>query len=107
MMDDKIITLACKRTIFRSLFDKCAFFGWIDKIPSIIKYEGIYDTLYLSVKSDEIPDEDLRELLALFFRYKIDMKQLQVFLKKQNKKWFHDGKIKGYWYTRVFGKKIK
>lgn len=51
----------------------------------------------------KIVDNDLRELLALFYRYKIDMKQLRVFLNEQNKEWFY-GRPKGYWHYRVFGK---
>jgi len=44
----------------------------------------------------------MRELLALFYRYKIDMKQLQIFLNKNNKQWFQDN-TKAYWHRRVFG----
>ncbi len=49
-----------------------------------------------------IPDEDLRELIALFYRYKVDMKQLEIFLNNDNQAWFYEGK-KAYWHKRVFG----
>ena len=53
-----------------------------------------------------MPDQDLREILALFYRYKIDMKQLVVFLNNKNKMWFFDPP-KGYWHRRVFGSNTK
>jgi hypothetical protein len=45
----------------------------------------------------------LRELLALFYRYKIEMSQFSVFLSEKNKKWFYDNK-QAYWYKKVFKK---
>jgi len=99
--------LICKAVKYHSLCDEDAFFEWIKKIPSIVRYDGALDELYLYMKGKNISNRDLRELIALFYRYKVEMSQLQIFMNKRNQKWFHDGKIKGYWHARVFGKKVK
>jgi hypothetical protein len=101
----KKITLLCKRTWYYSQLDKFFFFEWITKISSIASFDGLRDELYLRVKANIIPDEDLREIIALFYRYKVaDMKQLQVFLNDNNRAWFKENH-KGYWHKRIFGSK--
>jgi len=95
-------TLKCKSVWYHSTIDEDLFFEWISKISSIIKFDGVGDELYLYFNTTRISDGDLRELLALFYRYKIDMKQLAVFLNKKNQSWFFENR-KAYWYRRVFG----
>ncbi len=91
---------------YYSPFDEDAFFDWIKKIPSIVEYKGVYNELDLYIKNKRISDKDLKEIISFFYRYKADMKQLQVFLNSKNKEWFYDNK-KAYWHKRVFGKAIK
>lgn len=98
----KNVVLVCKSVWYYSSVDEDMFFEWITKISSVIKCDGVGDELYLYFASKKISCADLRELLALFYRYKIAMKQLQVFLNKDNKQWLQDNK-KAYWYRRVFG----
>ena len=98
------VRLVCKAVTYYSHRDEDAFFEWIKKISSIKKFKGLGDELYLYIESAEIPDNDLRELIALFYRYKVDMKQLAIFLNDNNKEWFHEGKPKAYWHKQVFGK---
>src|SRR5271170_7459919 len=82
---NNLIYLTCKRVTYYTLQDEDAFFEWIKKIKSIKRFEGACDELYLDLVSDKLPDDDLRELLALFYRYKVDMKQLAQFLTDDNK----------------------
>ncbi|HRN77974.1 MAG TPA: hypothetical protein PLU71_01940 [Candidatus Dependentiae bacterium] len=96
------LVLTCKEIWYFSALDEMLFFVWIQKIPSIKKFDGIGDELYLYFETDVIPDADLMELLALFYRYKIDIKQLSRFLTEDNKKWFYDNK-KAFWHKKVFG----
>ncbi len=96
------ITLVGKSVWYYSSIDEDLFFEWIKRIPSIIEFRGISDELHLYIKSNIIPDDDLRELIALFYRYKISMKQLTIFLNQNNKEWFY-GKPKGYWHKKTFG----
>lgn len=93
--------LICKSTWYYSPLDECFFFQWINQVKSISKYDGIGDELRLYFESSDIPEEDLRELLALFYRYKVNMKQLAIFLNDNNKKWFY---LKtAYWFDQTFG----
>lgn len=99
----KKITLICKAVSYYSSLDEALFFDWIKKIPSIKSYDGKHDELYLHFESNQISDDDLRELLALFYRYKIkNMPQLQIFLHESNHAWFADNK-KAFWHKKTFG----
>jgi hypothetical protein len=47
--------------------------------------EGFGEELYIDVDRSKLTEMDLREMLALFYRYNIDMKQLELFLSDENK----------------------
>lgn len=96
------VKLECPSITYCSQMDETAFFEWLKKIKGIKRMDGVREELNLYIDKP-ILDDDLRELIALFYRYKIDMKQLGVFLSDENRDWFW-GKPKGYWYTKVFGK---
>ena len=49
----------------------------------------------------ELTDEDLRDLLALFFRYAAPMHQFRAFLTDTNEAWFRDNKS-AFWHSKVF-----
>jgi len=95
--------LTCKKVTFYSEGDELSFFKWLDSINCIEKCEGTDDTMYLTVNTKKPSDECLRELLALFHRYKVDMSQLEIFLNEKNKEWFFDRK-QAYWHKKVFKK---
>ncbi|MBI2775019.1 hypothetical protein HYX58_03360 [Candidatus Dependentiae bacterium] len=95
--------LVCKGVKFGSMHDEDAFFEWIKKIKCIQSFEGARDELYLDLISDRLEDLELRDIIALFRRYKVDMAQLKRFLTEDNKRWFFDNK-RAYWYKKVFGK---
>ena len=86
---------------FFSHNDKLAFINWAHKIPCVIDCKDTNDILFLTIKSFNIRKIDLRDLIALCMRYKVDMKQLAVFLNKRNKNWFYDDKIM-FWHKKVF-----
>ncbi len=94
-------TLTCKGVRFYSPKDEDAMFEWIKKINCIDNISGAGDELYLHIASDKLNDNELRELIGLFFRYKIDMKQLKQFKTDDNKEWFAtEG---SYWFKPIFG----
>lgn len=95
--------MVCKGVKFGSMHDEDAFFEWIKKIKCIQSFEGARDELYLDLISDRLEDLELRDIIALFRRYKVDMAQLKRFLTEDNKRWFFDNK-RAYWYKKVFGK---
>lgn len=99
------IKLICRSVEYLSQGDEQAFFDWIQNISSVTKFEGVLDELHLYIQSRNIKDADLRELIALFVRYKIkNASQLSIFLNKKNKKWFFDHPTV-YWHKKIFGKK--
>ncbi len=102
MINDKSI-LICKDLKFYSKKDENVFFEWINKIDCIDSTSVHLNEFHLYMASDELEDDALRNLLALFYRYKLDMSQLKRFLTKDNKKWFFDKKYPGYWNKKVFG----
>ena len=93
--------LACKRVRYGSQGDETAFFEWIGRISCVTKFEGSGDTLYLHVARSRISDENLRELIALFSRYRVPMKQLAQFETPRNRTWFTRPGM--YWFARVWG----
>ncbi|MGA9530666.1 MAG: hypothetical protein WBQ73_02135 [Candidatus Babeliales bacterium] len=93
--------LVCKKVKFYCHKDEDAFFNWIKKIECIDQTSAAGDELFLHVASQELHDQDLRDLIGLFYRYNIDMKQLARFLTNENKTWFYDNK-KAFWHQKVF-----
>ena len=76
----------------------------LKKISSIVDFVGKNDELHINIAKTTIGDNDLRELLALFYRYKIkNMNQLKLFLNETNRSWFYENN-KSYWYKRVFSR---
>lgn len=94
------LELKARAVRFFSREDEAAFFGWLDKLPCVSDYTGKGDTLYISINDQSFDDEALRELLALFYRYKIDMSQLRVFDREEFADWFQNPKA--YWFDLVF-----
>jgi len=85
--------------MFYSQLDEEMFFDALKKISAVKKIEGIGSDLLLSVPS-RLSDKALRELLGLFFRYEIDMRQLASFVTEKNRPWFRGPET--YWFKKVF-----
>ena len=95
------LELICKRVNFCSSFDEDAFFEWIRKISCVMNIEGYGNELHACINREKIDERSLRELLALFYRYNVDMKQLAVFLNENNREWFFENKV-SFWHSKVF-----
>lgn len=92
--------LIAKSVVYLSEHDESAFFEWLEKIKCVERITGSGDELYIKLKESPIDNMSLREILALFYRYDVDMKQLAQFLNNKNKKWFYGPQA--YWFERVF-----
>jgi hypothetical protein len=86
---------------FYSPGDEAAFFGWLGKLPFVERYEGRGLTLYISVNAMAVDEDGLRDLLALFRRYGVELKQLAVFDREEFADWFRNEQA--YWHKEVFG----
>ena len=95
------LVLLWKKPIFFSSNDKAAFYNWTKKIPCIDAIKEKNGSICLYIACKDLHDTDLFDLIGLFARYKINMKQLAVFLNKNNKEWFYDDTVV-YWHKKVF-----
>jgi hypothetical protein len=102
-MKTKENILICKSPRFFCYKDEEAFFEWIKKIKAITNISGQGRELYLYLAEEMLNDQDLDDVIGLFYRYKIDMHQLSRFLTDENKEWFYDNK-KAFWHKKVFKK---
>jgi hypothetical protein len=101
MSDASVVELKAESIVYYSQNDEAAFYGWLAKIPCVINVTGRDSMTFMRINVSLVDQYNLRDLLALFHRYKIDMKQLIVFDRPEFSSWFHvDSK---YWYEEVFG----
>jgi hypothetical protein len=82
--------------VFYHPYDERAFFEWLARIPCVASYD--VGEVILKRRPGQ---DDLRQLLALFHRYGVDMRQLAKFESAKNRSWFSDP-IQ-YWHHAVFG----
>lgn len=94
-----MIKLDCSGVTFYSQLDECNLFEWGSKIEAFIGWER--DLLVLNDKL--IDEHSLRDIIALFWRYQIPMKQLARFETTENSSWFRARNT--YWHGAVFGNK--
>ncbi|ETI63622.1 hypothetical protein C100_11780 [Sphingobium sp. C100] len=102
-MTDAILTLEQMDTgvIFYHHADERAYFEWLERIPCVASVKG-EGSRGLVIKLKRRPGEDdLRQLLALAFRYKLDMRKFAKFESDTNRHWFRDRRM--FWYKHVFG----
>lgn len=96
--------LTCKRVNFYSPADEAAFFAFAERITAVRRVQGVGDSILLHVAAR--PSElALRDLLALFHRYRIrGMSQFAVFVTSANTAWLTDPSA--YWHRRVFARPL-
>jgi len=95
------VVLQARQVRYYSAHDEALFFEWLDRTACISKYEGIGDTVHIHVDETQVGESELRELLAIFFRYRVDMTQLRVFDSAASAAWFRNEAA--YWHSSVFG----
>jgi hypothetical protein len=80
--------------------DEHAFFDWLHKLKCVIKIHGHRNILTITVRNN-LDEDDLRDLMALLYRYRINMKPLAKFDRPEFRKWLHYKK--SYWHSEMFG----
>jgi hypothetical protein len=98
--EQQVYTLIAKEVLYRSQGDENAFFAWLNSIQCVSQVRGVDRELQIQLGAPT--DAELRELIALFFRYGIEQSQLAQLLNPQNAAWFRDEKS-AYWHSGVFG----
>jgi hypothetical protein len=94
-------SISFEEPAYGSQRDEAAFFYWLKRIPGVFAVTGSVRTLTVRIEGRRLSDEALREFLALFRRYRIEMRQLARFETTANRRWFR--KRSAYWYRGVFG----
>lgn len=97
-----MIKLICKDVLYNSALDEEMLFTWLKDIPSVNNIGGVKNELHIYISHKDIPDQDLREIVALYDRYRINGTELRNFLNSSNKIWFKDNKS-AFWYNNVWG----
>ena len=82
--------------------DEDAFFQWLKRIKCVTRWEGSGTELRLHVPSKRISNKCLRELISIFQRYRIPMRQLAKFENETNRAWLRNRN--GFWYREMFGR---
>jgi hypothetical protein len=94
-------TFIAKSVTYYAPGDEAAFFRWLGEIACIDSVEGVGKELRIVVGRNQISDKSLRELIAIFHRYKVSMRQLAQFRTTKNAAWFADPRT--FWSRKVFG----
>jgi hypothetical protein len=85
---------------YLSDLDESFFFEWLDRLKCVARYGGEGTELRIVISSESVDDGDLRNLIALFYRYEVDLRQLRRFQNTSNEGWL-TGREK-YWFDRMF-----
>jgi hypothetical protein len=80
--------------------DEAAFYHRLETLRCVSSVKGAFEGLHI-VLSKPPSDAELRELIALLYRYDLDMTPLAVLRTKRNAAWFADNK-EAFWHVRVF-----
>jgi len=95
-----MVKLNVSGAMFGSHLDEMMLFRWIETLAE----QGCVafsDGVHIGLRSRRIKRECLLELIALFRRFDLDMRQLAVFESDKNRRWFRDPRK--YWHSQVFG----
>jgi hypothetical protein len=99
-MPDEALILVASSVRYGSQLDEIAFFNWLDRLNFVEGYRGELRDLIITLKRRPTT-QDLRDLLALFHRYGVDMSQLKQFETRSNREWLRNPDA--YWHKSMFG----
>ncbi len=85
---------------YYSRSDENAFFAWLHSIPGVVRVVGEHTDLVVTLVPSPLSDLALRELLALFHRYRLPMELLAQFETPDNSNWFRS--TSSFWHADVF-----
>ena len=94
------VELIVREGTYFSPGDEAAFYHRLEALSCVGSVEGAYEGLHI-VLSTPPSDVELRELIALLYRYDLDMTPLAVLRTQRNAGWFADNK-EAFWHARVF-----
>jgi hypothetical protein len=81
--------------------DERAFFTWLKSISGVLSAEGCGRDLHIRLRSNRLSAQSLREFIALYKRYRGDMRELAQFSNSSNASWF--AVPEAAWHKQIFG----
>jgi hypothetical protein len=86
---------------YYSPLDEASFFRWLGSVSGVHKITGTPNGLHVSLRTANLSERALRDLIALHWRYSLPMRDLRAFKNTKNESWFFD--TGAYWYESIFG----
>lgn len=99
MTHNSCVTLVATSVKYRSANDERSFFEWIERIHGVEGVKGIGRELHVEVRTD-IDEIDLRDIIALFFRYGVDLTQIPRAFSVEKYPWLVKEGM--YWFSAMF-----
>jgi hypothetical protein len=99
-MTSSVLQIEATNLRYYSQHDEDVFFQWLDSIACVEGYRGHLRTLYIRIAEDILTEEEVREFVALYHRYNLDMTSLIALDLPRFASWFHD-KTK-FWHDKIF-----
>jgi hypothetical protein len=84
---------------FYSQEDEKRFFQGLSDIPAVKDYEGGGVNLIIRLDMRKLGSDDLRELIALLYRYRIPLAPLHLLAERPRFSWLNNSK--GYWHKSL------
>ena len=94
--------LIIKESTYYSQADEDAFYDRLNNLRCVKAIKGASDGLHVTLFRSPT-DMQLRELVALLYRYGLDMTPLTALRTEKNEAWFAKNR-ETFWHDRVFGK---
>lgn len=82
------IILKCKKVTFFHSQDEEAFFKWLEKMPYIASVKGSGNILLIEINEKLFDNDALRAIVALFRRYKINLRTLHPLITQEREELF-------------------
>ena len=103
-MTSSLLTLTHmeKGVRFYHVNDELLYLEWLRRISCVETIDGDGKFGLVVYLKRRPTNNDLRQFLAVFKRYGVNMRQLAKFETAANRSWFRDPRT--YWYTAVFGR---
>ena len=103
-MTEDLLTLEHMNSgvVFYHEADERAYFEWLERIPSVSSVNGEGERGLVVRLSCHPEKDDLWQLLALGFRYGLDMRPFARFETEVNRDSFCDPQM--FWHDAVFGR---
>jgi len=97
---NSMLKLEVESLRFYSRLDEDAFFSRLSKTSGVVSVEGFLRMINVSVDPSAVDEDAMRELISLFQRYGIDMRQLRELETEEFSSWMRNRSA--YWFKSMY-----